>query len=289
MIERWKHSGAVSHLPNENDPRDSPKRHQRQFVLVRVISWIVVSVKLCSIQKFADVYHKRTTANGDSGMKELVVQGLGTINWRKRLTLALMAIIVVVAGYQTAAAQTNTSQPNQANQIGAAAEPSPAQKYFTDVLLVNQNGEKMRFYSDLLRGKVVIINSFFGTCPGSCLPLNRNLEKIQAVLGDRLGKDVHIVSISVDPTVDTPASLKEYAKKLHARPGWFFLTGSKQDVDFALNKIGHFVSDKQDHLNIFIIGNERTGLWKKAFGLASSDELIKVVESVLNDQPTAAK
>ena len=223
-------------------------------------------------------------------MKELVVHGLATINWKKRLTPALMAIIALVSGYRTAEAQqTNTSQPIQTNQIGSAAEQSSAQKYFTDVLLVNQNGERMRFYSDLLRDKVVIINSFFATCTGVCLPLNRNLEKVQAALGNRLGKDVHIISISVDPTVDTPASLKEYARKLHAAPGWFFLTGNKQDVDFALKKIGHFVDQKEAHLNIFIIGNERTGLWKKAFGLAQSAELIKVVESVLNDQPAATK
>jgi len=173
---------------------------------------------------------------------------------------------------------------SQAQQT-ATRDETPGQKYFTDVELINQNGEKMRFYSDLLKGKVVIINSFFATCQGSCLPLNQNLAKVQEALGDRLGKDVYIVSISVDPTVDTPPNLKEYAKKLKARPGWFFLTGSKENVDFALKKIGQFVPDKQDHLNIFIIGNERTGLWKKAFGLAKSEELVKVVESVVNDQP----
>lgn len=167
----------------------------------------------------------------------------------------------------------------------AAQEPeSPAKKYFTDVVLVNQNGEKMRFYSDLLQGKVVIINSFFATCTGSCLPMNRNLEKLQTGLGAHMGKDVYIISISVDPAVDTPGELKAYAKKLNAGPGWFFLTGDKEMVAFALKKIGHFVDNKQDHLNIFIIGNERTGLWKKAFGLANGDELMKVVDSVLNDQ-----
>jgi protein SCO1/2 len=166
---------------------------------------------------------------------------------------------------------------------------SPSKKYFTDVMLVNQNGQKMRFYSDLLQGKVVIINSFFATCAGSCLPLTRNLEKLQQGLGERLGKDVFILSISVDPQVDTPANLKAYAKKLNAKPGWYFLTGDKESVDFALKKIGHFVDNRENHLNIFIIGNERTGLWKKAFGLAKSDELMKVVDSVLNDQPPPAQ
>jgi len=164
------------------------------------------------------------------------------------------------------------------------AEPSTAQKYFTDTILINQNGEQMRFYSDLLKGKTVIIDSFFATCQGSCLPMNRNLEKLQEALGDRLGKDAYIISISVDPTVDTPPSLKAYAKKLNARPGWFFLTGDKANVDLVLKKLGQFVDDKQDHTNIFIIGNVRTGLWKKAFGLAKSEELVKIVDSVINDK-----
>jgi protein SCO1 len=171
------------------------------------------------------------------------------------------------------------------NQEPATGSQSPAQKYFTDVELINQNGEKMKFYSDLIKDKVVIINSFFATCQASCLPLTRNLEKVQQALGERLGKDVYILSISVDPVVDTPPNLKEYAKKLNAKPGWYFLTGTKENVDFALNKIGQFVPDKQNHFNIFIIGNERSGLWKKAFGLAKSEEIVKVVESVANDQP----
>jgi len=176
------------------------------------------------------------------------------------------------------------------SRVTNAQQPAdtPAHKYFTDVELINQNGEKMRFYSDLIQGKVVIIDSFFATCQGSCLPMNQNLAKVQEALGDRLGKDVYILSISVDPTIDTPPNLKQYAKKLQARPGWFFLTGTKENVDFALKKIGQFVDDKQDHLNIFIIGNERTGLWKKAFGLAKSEELVKVVDSVVNDQPKPA-
>ncbi len=178
-------------------------------------------------------------------------------------------------------AQSAQAQKGAPETTGETA----AHKYFTDVQLVNQNGEKMRLYSDLLQGKVVVINSFFATCQGACLPLNRNLQKVQQALGERIGKDVNIISISVDPVVDTPASLKEYAKKLNTRPGWYFLTGEKENVDLALKKIGQFVDNKQDHLNIFIIGNERTGLWKKAFGLANSDELVKVVESVINDKP----
>ena len=192
-----------------------------------------------------------------------------------------LVTIIAVFCFGTGVTMAQETPPQQTPSTNA---DSPAKKYFTDVVLVNQNGQKMRFYSDLLQGKVVIINSFFATCAGSCLPLTRNLEKVQQALGERMGKEVHILSISVDPTVDTPASLKAYAKKLNAGPGWYFLTGDKESVDFALKKIGHFVDSKESHLNIFIIANERTGLWKKAFGLAKSDEIVKVVDSVLNDQ-----
>ncbi|HJT67625.1 MAG TPA: SCO family protein [Pyrinomonadaceae bacterium] len=191
-------------------------------------------------------------------------------------------LVLVLAG--AAGAQQPAAQPPAAQAPSANSGESAAAKYFTDIELVNQNGEKMRFYHALLQGHTVIINSFFATCQASCLPITRNLEKVQEALGDRLGKDARIISISVDPDVDTPPELKAFSKKFHARPGWYFLTGSKENVAFVLKKLGQYVEDKNDHYNIVIIGNERTGLWKKAFGLAKSEELIKVVDSVLDDK-----
>jgi protein SCO1 len=207
----------------------------------------------------------------------------------KVFSLIVVLIVSLGCGCLEAVAQRETNNMPPDQSVDATKGESAAQKYFTDVVLLNQDNRKMRLYTDLLKDKVVIINAFFATCQGSCLPMNRNLEKVQEALGERLGKEVNIISISVDPIVDTTASLKRYATKLHARPGWYFLTGDKKQVDFALYKVGQFVENKEDHLNIFIIGNERTGLWKKAFGLARSDELIKVVESVLNDQPASDK
>src|SRR6186713_2241214 len=100
---------------------------------------------------------------------------------------------IFVALFGFGVARVNTQEP----------QPSAAEKYFTDTVLLNQNGEKMRLYNDLLKGRTVIINSFFATCQGSCLPMSRNLAKVQDALGERLGKDAFIISISVDPTVDT--------------------------------------------------------------------------------------
>jgi protein SCO1/2 len=149
---------------------------------------------------------------------------------------------------------------------------------------VDQDGRHLRFYTDLLQGKVVVINSFFSSCTDSCPAMSGTLARIQDWLGERLGKDAYIVSISVDPDTDTPPVLKEYAQRFKARPGWSFLTGKRQDVETVLHKIGQYVDAREDHLNVFIIGNERTGLWKKAFGLARPGDIIKVVDSVLSDK-----
>ena len=175
--------------------------------------------------------------------------------------------------------------PHDHSQMAKTKEaPSQAQKYFTDVELINQDGKKVRFYSDVLKGKTVVVNAFFTTCTSVCPPMNRNMEKIQEAFGERVGRDVFLVSITVDPETDTPARMKEYAKKFHAGSGWIFLTGKKENLDWALYKLGQYVERKDGHKTIFIIGNEPTGLWKKAFGMANVAELVQVVESVVNDK-----
>ena len=170
-----------------------------------------------------------------------------------------------------------------------AAELSAAAKYFSDVGLLDQDGRPLRLYTDVLKGKTVVVNAFFTTCTSVCPLMNRNLEKIQEAFAERVGKDLFLVSITVDPATDTPPRLKEYARKFNARPGWTFLTGKKENVDWALYKLGQYVENKDDHKTVVIIGNERTGLWKKAFGLAQSDELVKIVRSVLEDKGAAGQ
>lgn len=179
------------------------------------------------------------------------------------------------------AAQSESGDPDK--------KDSPARTYFTDTVLINQDGQPMRFYTDLLKDKVVIINTFFTTCTSVCPPMSKNLQLIQTWLGDRLGKEVNIISISVDAEVDTPTRLKDWAQKYKARPGWYFLTGKKANAEAALRKIGQFVESKDDHSTIIIIGNLQTGLWKKAMGLAKAEDLIKVVQSVLDDKPEQVK
>jgi protein SCO1/2 len=168
-------------------------------------------------------------------------------------------------------------------QVSTQGQMSAAHNYFGDVKLINQDGQEMRLYSDLLAGKTVVINVVFTTCSSACPAMSAAFAKIQDHLGDRLGQDVRLISISVDPQVDTPAKLKEYAARFKARPGWYFLTGSQANVEEALKKLGQYVENKEDHMNIFLIGNERTGLWKKAFGLSSPQQLFPILDSVIDD------
>lgn len=204
---------------------------------------------------------------------------------RNLATLAALALLAAlpVRGQSADPHAGHQHQPAPAPAPQAAGE-SPAQKYFGDVRLTNQDGKEMRLYSDLIKDKVVVIDVMFTSCTGVCPVMSSTFAKIQNRLGDRLGKDVHLISISVDPVNDTPAKLKEYAGRFGAKPGWYFLTGPKENVDAALRKLGQYVENREAHQNLFLIGNDRTGLWKKALGLAKPEELFPIVDSVLNDK-----
>ncbi|HEU4889647.1 MAG TPA: SCO family protein [Thermoanaerobaculia bacterium] len=155
--------------------------------------------------------------------------------------------------------------------------------YLAGLPLVDHNGRTVDLYDDLIKNRIVVINSFFASCTGSCPVMARSFLHLQNKLGDRLGKDVTLLSITVDPEVDTPEKLKEYAKKIGAKPGWYFLTGSRAQVDAVLSKIGQYTEAREAHKNIIIAGNDRTGLWKKALAIAPSDEIWKVVATVVDD------
>jgi protein SCO1/2 len=161
---------------------------------------------------------------------------------------------------------------------------SPAERYFGDALLTDQDGKQLRLYSDILKGNVGIINSFYSTCSSVCRVTIPVFKQLQNELGERVGKDVRLISITVDPESDTPEVLRKYAAGVGAKPGWVFLTGDKQTVDQVLYRLGLYAEAKENHSNVFIIGNEPTGLWKKVLGVAPPYEIWRSVESVLDDR-----
>lgn len=202
--------------------------------------------------------------------------------------IILLAFCALLAGLSPARAQEPPAPHDHTGHGAPAATepevaPSPAQGYFGDTLLFDQDGREVRLYSDLIRGKIVIMDFIFTRCAGPCPILSATFAKIQKHLGDRLGKDVFLLSFSVDPDYDTPARLKEYAERFHARPGWSFITGSRENMETALRKLGQWVEEPDNHQVIYILGNEHTGLWKKAFGLSKPEDLYPIVDSVIDD------
>lgn len=149
---------------------------------------------------------------------------------------------------------------------GALSTATAATRTFPNVPLVNQDGETLHFYDDVIKGKVVTINFMFTSCPDSCPMETAKLREVQKLLGEHLGKNVFMYSISVDPERDTPAALKAYMEKFNVGPGWQFLTGKQEDVQLIRDKLGMLNDDEQelsDHSINFIMGNEETGRWVK--------------------------
>lgn len=141
--------------------------------------------------------------------------------------------------------------------------------YFPNTELVNQDGQKVRFFDDLIKDKVVAINFIFTSCTDSCPLETARLLQVQKVLGDRVGKDIFLYSISIDPETDTPQVLKKYADKFKIGPGWQFLTGNKDDITALRKSLGLFIDGidngrNKDHNLSLIIGNQSTGRWMKS-------------------------
>jgi protein SCO1 len=137
--------------------------------------------------------------------------------------------------------------------------------YFPNVPLITQDGKTLHFYDDMLKGKIVLINFIYTECGDVCPLETAKLAQVYKLLGDRVGKDIFFYSISVDPKRDTPAVLKAYAKKFHAGPGWFFLTGKRDDIDAVRKKIGMASRPDEDpvtgHTTSLTLGNEPQGQW----------------------------
>jgi protein SCO1 len=163
-------------------------------------------------------------------------------------------------------------------ETSAKESPTAAQsaKYFPNLELTTQDGMNVRFYDDVLKGKTVLVNFLFTSCADVCPPMTANLVRVQRLLGDRLGRDIVMVSISLDPETDTPEALKAYAEKFGAKPGWYFLTGSKANVDGVLAKLGGYVDDKNKHSAALLIGNVPRGGWQKMFAMGKPEAIASV-------------
>lgn len=150
-----------------------------------------------------------------------------------------------------------------------------------DVEVLDQDGNALHFYTDLIKDKTVAINFIFTNCTTICPPLAATFARLQKEMGDKVGHDVHLISISVDPMTDTPERLKAWGAKFKAGPGWTFVTGEKQEIDKLLNALGTAVSKREDHSPALIIGNDSKGVWTRTYGLAKISQITGVIQNVM--------
>ncbi|MGA9996763.1 MAG: SCO family protein [Pyrinomonadaceae bacterium] len=182
----------------------------------------------------------------------------------------------------------NDSASASAAALSVVTEPAAEQAegiarlQIPDTPVYDQNGNRLNFYTDLVKGKTVAINFIFTTCTTICPPLTATFRRVQLDLEEHAGRDVQLISISVDPTVDVPERLQAFAAKFKAGPGWTFVTGDKYEIDQLLKALGAAVADKNDHTPMILIGNERAGYWTRTYGLAPPSTLARILAETAN-------
>ncbi|MBV9924313.1 MAG: SCO family protein [Acidobacteria bacterium] len=169
------------------------------------------------------------------------------------------------------------------------AEADAQRVSIPDVELLDQDGRTVHFYSDLVKGRTVAIQFIFTTCTTICPPLGATFARVQKDFGERSGRDVHFISVSVDPLTDTPERLKAWGEKFHAGAGWTFVTGAKPQVDALLRALGASSARREDHSPSVLIGNDAKGQWTRAYGLSMPSQLVKLIDDALEGrlEPTS--
>ena len=150
-----------------------------------------------------------------------------------------------------------------------------------DTVLVNQRGEKIRFYTDLVKGRVVVINTIYTTCTTICPLMGANFASLTHLLVRR-NDHVNLISISIDPVTDTPSRLDQWSRGFgKADPGWTLLTGPKADVQNLLKALRIFTLDKEDHAPLALIGSDAGADWTRASALMSPARLADLIDARL--------
>jgi protein SCO1/2 len=177
--------------------------------------------------------------------------------------------------------------------LAPAALASPARPasqdgadWFTNVAVRTQEGRTLRFYDDVMQGRILLINFFFTECDAICPLMTENLARVQALLAPRVGRDILMVSITLRPEHDTPEVLAAYARTYGVGPGWLFLTGGKADIELLRHRLGFVDSDPvqdadaEQHIGTVRIANEPLHRWAMCPALVDPAVLVRTVKRV---------
>src|SRR5215470_8777762 len=162
-------------------------------------------------------------------------------------------------------AQTTSQRPS--NRWGA--------NYFPNLPVIDQNGRKLNFYDDVIKGKIVVISFIYTSCQDLCPLTTAKMAQIEDKLDGAVGRDLFFISMSVDPENDTPERMKAFADAFDVGPGWLFLTGKVADIRAINYKLGDR-SDRSlsDHRNEIVLGNDAIGDWQRASVFGDIDSLV---------------
>jgi protein SCO1/2 len=200
----------------------------------------------------------------------------------RRSLLSLLGMAPIAGSILSAKAGGATGPETQ-----ATARERIHRRYFPDVTLRTQDNKQVRFYEDLINGKIVTINFFYANCEGICPLVTANLLKVQKLLGKRVGRDIFMNSITLKPDEDTPTVLKEYEKMHGMGPGWRLLTGKPEDIELLRKSLGFTYpnklidQDKSQHIGNVRYGNEPLMLWAACPGMAHAKWIAESISWVV--------
>lgn len=218
----------------------------------------------------------------------------GAVGFLKATARKRYIIILIILGCGLIS-QANGQATQQATPPKALSSSSPGKLIeidktsilIPDVEVFNHQGKQVRFYTDLIKDKVVLLSFFYTSCTYVCTMQGENLSKVQAQLGARLGKDVFLISISMDPKTDTPQKLRYWARAFGARPGWTLVSSDSIEMNRMLKALtGNSPGPKEMHSSVVFIGNDRTGIWTATDGLSEPDGLVRLLDRLTNSAAT---
>lgn len=188
-----------------------------------------------------------------------------------------------------ASATSHADHAGHANHAAAAKNAEGVKVRFADVALRDQDSRERRLESDVIGDRIVVMDFVYTSCTTVCPVVSAIMSEVQSKLGARVGRDVALVSMTVDPVRDTPARLRDYARARGAGPGWSWLTGSATAVNDTLKGLGTWTPDFEDHPVVMMVGDGRSGQWTRFYGFADPAALVAQVESLTAARGATAK
>jgi protein SCO1/2 len=190
--------------------------------------------------------------------------------------MTLLVVMFMIPGVVAADEDPHAKHRAMMKQKSQPAAES-ADIELRDHLLMDQDGRELMFVGDVIGENIVVMDFVYTTCTTICPVLSALFTQVQGQLGDAVGDEVTLVSMSVDPVRDTPQRLKAYSAKHRAGEGWLWLTGPKADVEDVLTGLGAYTPSFEDHPSMVLIGDGRTGEWKRLFGFPNPDRIVQIV------------